>query len=331
VQAALDFGDPVGEYGALREGCGLVDVSWHDQGIVAGTDRQRFLNAYVTCDVKGLASGQGARGFFTSAQGRILADVVVAELGERLWLLLPPGREPALREHLGRFVLADRVELRSAARTAALALVGPRAAAALAGAGAPAPAGEWEVASWPAAGAEASVQRLRPCGEACFLIRVEREAAAAAAERLLAAGARTVGSSALERLRVEAGVPRFGADYDERHFPAETGLEDAVSFTKGCYLGQEVVARIHYRGHVNRRLAGLRFDPEAWAAGPVGPGEPLLASGEEVGTLGSVVASPRLDGPIALAVLALKASAPGTEVTTASGLTATVTALPFVG
>ncbi|MGH9464491.1 MAG: hypothetical protein ACRD0X_02520, partial [Thermoanaerobaculia bacterium] len=143
-ETALDYGDPAGEYGALRDGCGLVDLSWRDRLVVGGADRQRFLNAYLTCDLKELAVGQGAFGFVTSAQGRILADAVVAALADRLLVLLPAARGAAIREHLARFVLADRVELQTAQAPTPLALVGPGADGVLAAAGSPAPAADWQ-------------------------------------------------------------------------------------------------------------------------------------------------------------------------------------------
>jgi folate-binding protein YgfZ len=328
--AVIEYGDAAGEVDALREGCGLIDLAWCDRLIVGGADRQRFLNAYLTCDVKDLAAGGGAYGFFTNAQGRILADAVVAALDDQVLILLPPARGAAIREHLARFLLADRVELRSPMATTALALVGPRADEVLALAGAPVPAAEWAATRWSTSGGEAVVQRLRPWGETAYLIWGAIEEAAAVATRLVACGARPVGSDAFEVLRVESGVPRFGVDYDEGHFPQETGLEHAVSFTKGCYLGQEVVARIHYRGHVNRRLCGVAFDRDPGTVETPRPNEPLLLAGEEVGKLGSVVVSARLGRTIGLAVLRAKAATPGTALATSSGLAGAVAPLPFV-
>ncbi len=329
-EAALDYGDPAGEVATLREACGILDLGWRDRLLLTGADRQRFLNAYLTCEVKGLEPGQGTFGFVTSAQGRILADAVVAALADRLLVLLPPTKEATIREHLARFVLADRVELRSGEATAPIALVGPGADGVLAAAGAPAPAVEWDVAPSPALGAEAAVQRLRPLGETSYLIWVGVEEATTLVSRLVGCGGRPVGTGALEVLRVESGVPRFGLDYDESHFPQETGLEGAVSFTKGCYLGQEVVARIHYRGHVNRRLCGVVFERDTKIVEARGASEPLLFAGEQVGRLGSVVQSARLGRSIGLAVLHAKAAAPGTALATISGAAAAVAALPFV-
>ncbi len=140
---------------------------------------------------------------------------------------------------------------------------------------------------------------------------------------LLAAGAVEVGPEAVEILRVEAGVPRFGAEMDARTMPAEADIvEDAVSFTKGCYIGQETVARLHYKGRPNRRLRGLRL------SGAAAPGASLRLGEKEVGTLGGAVVSPA-HGPIGLAILRREAE-PGTELAVGEdGVTAEVVALPF--
>ncbi len=315
----LDYRDAAAEHEALRHSCGLVDLSWRDRLRLEGPDRQRFLHGYTTCEVRALQPGAGVFGFFTDPQGRILADAVIAALEERLLVLLPAGcGEPILR-HLERFVLADRVEIATAPELVPLALVGPRAAGVLGAAAGPAPDGEWAVTGLRLAGGEVHVQRLRPLGEETLLLWTPQGGAGAAAEALVAAGARPVGMEALEVLRVESGVPRFGVEYDGRHFPQETGLEDGVSYTKGCYLGQEVVARIHYRGHVNRLLCRLVLEPPIPAVG-----EPLSLAGEEVGRVGAVVSSPQRGCTIGLAILHRKAAAPGTRLETAGGATAVV-------
>ncbi len=124
------------EYRALREGCGLADRSWMGRLEILGADRHRFLNAYVTCDVKSLAPGEGAYGFVTTHQGRILSDLVVTALEDRLWLLLPPGQEEAVARHLRKYILADRVEVRPLEDMRPVTLIGPRAAEVLGDAGA---------------------------------------------------------------------------------------------------------------------------------------------------------------------------------------------------
>jgi len=332
------------EYAALRRGCGLADRSsagGPDTMEMLGPDRHRFLNAYVTCEVKGLAAGQGTYGFFTSAQGRILADVAVLALADRFWLELPPGRQEAIAEHLRKYLIADRVEMRPLADVEPLMLAGPGAEGVLAVAAETAPGFELPAEPWAHArgmvsGVEAVVQRTGRMGVPALTLWVPAAQAEMLEERLLAqpggdgGGERVrpvpVGREALEVMRTEAGVPRFGQDFGPQNFPQETGAAEAVSFTKGCYLGQEVVARIHYRGGVQKTLCGLVFDGPAVPA----PGTALLFEGREAGTLGTAVHSLALDRPIGLAILHRRAAAPGSRLQLAGGGDAEVRALPIV-
>ena len=318
------------EYRALREGCALVDRPGVDRLEILGADRLRFLNAYVTCEVKTLAAGQGAYGFLTSPQGRILADLVALAHGDRLWLELPPGTGEEVAKHLRKYILADRVEIRSLDDMLPLRLIGPRTAAVLAGAGAGLPAGEWSHLRTKVHGTEVTLQRSGRLGAEGFTLWVSASIAGPVVADLLAGPEVTpAGAEALEVLRAEAGIPRFGRDFGPENFPQETGAEEAaVSYTKGCYLGQEVVARIHYRGAVQKTLRGLVFDEPAPA-----PGTPLLHDGREAGKATTVVLSPALGRPIGLAILHRRAAEPGTRLETADaegGGGAEVRALPFV-
>ncbi|MGH9362494.1 MAG: YgfZ/GcvT domain-containing protein, partial [Thermoanaerobaculia bacterium] len=245
-------------YAALRQGCALVERVWVGRLELLGPDRQRFLNAYVTCDVKELARGAGAYGFFTNKQGRIQADAVVLALEDRFRLELPQGRAPVVAEQLRKYVLADRVEVMPAKELLPLTLAGPRAEELLAGAGAPAlPAATWSHARAAILGTEVTLVRQGRMGAPAYTLWVSGSVAPALTADLTARGAVPASFADLEAVRVEAGIPRFGADFGPDHFPQETGIEEAVSYTKGCYLGQEVVARIHYRGGVQRQLVGL--------------------------------------------------------------------------
>lgn len=324
IRTVVDFGDPAEEHRSLVEACGLVDLGWLEGAKVSGADRRRFLNGYLTCEVASLEPGQGSYGFLTEAKGRVLADAVVAATGEELRLLLPPNRRETVIAHLRRFVLADRVGLEPTAREEVLGVVGPRAAATLGAAGLPAPEADWSCAELEERAVR--VQRLGHRGLPAYALVVDTGRATEWAQRLIEADAVPAGWTALETLRVEAGKPRFGADFGTENLPQETGLEDAVSYTKGCYLGQEVVARLHYRGRPQRGLAGLEID----ASRPPEPGAELRLEGQEVGTLGSAVASLRWPGRIlGLAVVHRKAGEPGTELEISTGGGATVRPLPW--
>jgi tRNA-modifying protein YgfZ len=314
-------------YEALRGGCALVERSWVGRLEVLGADRQRFLNAYLTCDVKGLAPGGGAYGFLTDKQGRIQADAVVLALEDRLRLEVPQGLAPVVAERLRQYVIADRVEVMPAKELMPLTLAGPGAEAVLAAAGAPSlPDDTWSHARAAVFGTEVTLVRQGRLGVPAFTLWVSSSLAPDLATALAARGAVAAGFADLEAVRVEAGIPRFGADFGPDNFPQETGIEEAVSYTKGCYLGQEVVARIHYRGGVQRQLVGLDFGGDEAPA----RGTALRHDGREAGTVGSALVSPALGRPIGLAIVHKRAAEPDTALEVEGGGSATVAALPFV-
>ena len=328
LAAAARYGDREAEDEALRRACGLVDRLWVEHLELGGEDRARFLNGMVTADVKRLAPGGGLFAFFTNAQGRALAEVRVEAHSDRLLLELPAGCAGPISEHLQRYVVADRVELALRPGLRALALVGPRAEAVAARLGLPLPAPErWShaVADW--RGSELILAREARLGGPAICLRVHETAAHDLARELLdaAAGeaAAPAGFEAAEALRVEAGCSRFGPDFGAERFPQEVGAEEALDFEKGCYLGQEVIARIHYRGRVNHRLCGLRLAGESLPA----PASLVAVDGDEVGRSGTAASSLAL-GAIALAVLHRRAAL-GARVEV-GGAEAEVVDLPFI-
>jgi folate-binding protein YgfZ len=322
-ETVLSYGSVAAEYGALTAGRARLDRSGIDRLEITGADRQRFVNAYVTCDVKTLAPGQGLYGFFTNPQGRILAEATFLALEDRFWVELPPGQGEAVAAHLRKFLIADRVEIAPLAAVP-LALAGPAAEALLGTAAAGLPDGERAHARVSFEGFEITLARTPRLGVPAWTLWVAPDAAPALAERLVAIGAVPVGAEALEIVRAEHGLPRYGRDFGAQNFPQETGIEEAVSYTKGCYLGQEVVARIHYRGGVQKALSGLLFDTLP------APGTALSLDGREVGTVTTAVDSVALGQPIGLAILHKRGAEPGTRLERADGGGAQVRALPFV-
>lgn len=316
----------------LRTGCGLVDRSWIDVLELSGADRERFLNGLVTCEVRDLGEGGGAYGFITVRKGGVLADFALLALPDRVRLELPPGRGEAVAQHLETYLLADRVELHPAPRALPLTLAGTEVRGVLRGlleGGLPATAeARWGHAEARLAGRPARLAHRPLLGVEAWTVWVEEPAAAReVAEALLDTdGVSPVGFGALDTVRIEAGVPWWGRDYDDSNLPQETGLEEALNFTKGCYLGQEVVARVHYRGGVNRLLRGLQFDGDE----PPAEGTGLLLEGRSVGTVGSVALSPALEGPVGLAIVHKRGAEPGTRLELDGGGEAEVAALPFV-
>lgn len=318
------------EVEVLRGGCGLVDRSWIDRLEIAGADRERFLNGMVTCEVRALGEGGGTYGFLTSRKGGVLADFALLELGDRFLLELPPGRAGAAGDHLGLYVLADRVEVRPADELVPLTLAGPKARSVLRAVAGELPAAaeaRWGHGAARIGGRSVRVASRPLLGVESWTVWTAAQDVEPVAEALLAEpGVEPVGFDALDTVRIEAGVPWWGRDYDDTNLPQETGVEEALNFTKGCYLGQEVVARIHYRGGVNRTLRGLQFDGDE----PPAEGTELLFEGRPVGKVGSAALSPALEGPIGLAVLHKRGAEPGTRLEVAGEGEAEVGELPLV-
>jgi folate-binding protein YgfZ len=323
-----------GELAALaRRGAGLFELPHRAIVEVAGDDRVRWLDGMVTNDVKRLRPGperSGCRALVLDRKGGIVADVHVWLRPASLWLEADAAAVPGLLEHLRKLVVADDVRLDALGPgTALLALEGPAAAEVLArAAGRELPLAEDAVAEVAIAGAAAVVAAYGGSGETARRIAVRADAAARVAAELAASG-RALGlvagsAEALEILRIEAGTPRFGAELGAGVLPAEARLEAAIAFDKGCYTGQEIVARVESRGEVRRRLAGLRLEGGAAPA----PGEPIEAAGLRVGEVTSGCVSP-VCGAIGLGFVRRPSDAPGTELRV-GGRPARAAALPFV-
>lgn len=300
--------DPAADLAALREGAALVERGG-DLLELSGPDRLRLLNGLVTAEVKAAAPGTSVGGFFTSGQGRILADFRLLAGAESCWLALPAGTGETIRAHLEKYKVASRVEISRVTDRRLFELRGPRSGevAAL-----PETTGEGVFAS---TGAGASLHLLRALSAELALSEwLRREAAS---------GLRRVSTAAAEIARIEDGELVFGVDFSGENFPQETGRDGAVSYSKGCYLGQEVVARIHYRGGVQRLPRGLRFDGDRMPDA----GAELLYEGRPVGRATSVTHSPRF-GAIGLGLLHQRAAAPGIRLES-GGVGVEVLPLPF--
>jgi aminomethyltransferase len=313
----LDYGDPAGEAHALREGCGLLDRSEIARLEVIGADRQRFLNGLVTVDVPKLRAGTGVYGFVTGPKGQVLAEVVVHCLSDRLWLELPPGREGELRRHLQKYVVADRVEVLSLVEMLPLTLVGPECEAALSRSGVAAPDQPWGNARAELSGTEVELSRHERLGAPAVTVWAASAIAVDLAQWLVAElGAVPVGDAAAEALRVEAGVACWGVDFGEDNLPQEMEIEGAVDYRKGCYLGQEVIARLHYRGQAPRLLRSLVLPPSP----ALRPGLEISFEGRAAGRLTSVTVASRGDRAVGLAVLQRRACEGGTRVELEGGI-----------
>lgn len=321
AEVVASYGEPALEYAWLRDGAALVDLSCRDRLCVLGADRTRFLNGQVTNDVSALAPGDGCYAAVCSAKGRAEGDAFIHRLDEEWLLDTEPGCGDALRARLERYLIADDVELADAGEAyGLLSVLGPRSGEALAAAdlGLELPRDLLSVgrSRHPEFGELFVVHQPRVAGEG-WEIHVGRDRLGALAERLRAgvgaAGGGPVGWEALEIARIEDGFPRFGADFDATTLPLEAGLESrAISGSKGCYVGQEILGRLQKRGSVAKRLWRLRVARMDDGSLP-GPGDKLRHAGREVGWLTSVAVSPRDGAVAALGYVRREAQAPAAQ------------------
>ena len=322
---AVAYAEPAHEYAALRDYAAVVDLAFRARLRVTGADRVDFLQGMLSNDVRRLAAGEGCHALLLTEQGKIVADCVALALDDAILL---DGRARAIAraaEALARYIVADDVELAADDATQAVGLIGPCATGALARLGiTAAPATAYAHAVCETDAGPVRVVRVPRPGDGGFVCLVPRERVAAW-WRACVDDARITpaGFEALEALRIESGVPAYGVDIGPETIALEAPLETAISFGKGCYLGQEVVERVSARGHVNRKLVCLVID----GATPPHVGDAIAAGEKEIGRVTSAAWSWRLARPVALGYVRREHVAPGTrlEIRAASGaLAATV-------
>ncbi len=333
VLAPLHYGDPAGEHEAVRERAGVIDRSERGKIEVTGKDRATFLHGLISNDVKGLAPGQGNESTLLDVHGKVTALLTVHCLSDRLILETDSHLRESLLTTIDRYLFSERAELEDVtAASGILTVAGPSARKTVEQAlGVAVPdLAPWHHVVATVEGTDVRVVRTEETGEEGYDLWVGTAALGRLWERLREAGARPVGREAWNVLRVEAGVVRYGVDVDASTLLLEASLPQSYSMNKGCYMGQEVVARITYRGHVNRKIVGFRF---ADARVPA-LGAPVTVEGKEVGRITSAVLSPALGVALALGFLRREHHAPGTRVDVGAGsadavLPAEVAALPF--
>jgi len=320
MELVAQYGDPHAEHAALGASAGVVDLSARGRLCLLGTDRLKFLNGQVTNNVKDLRPSQGCYAALVSAKGKMHSDLNIFRLTDELLLDFEPGYTDAVAQRLEKFIIADDVQIVDAApHYGLLSVQGPRAVEAIGQLGLTIdlPGKPYEsVTIKDATLGEIYLMNLPRLGSAGFDLFVPTASLGAVADKLVAAvkqiGGRACGWDALEIARVEAGLPRFGADMDETTLPPEAGLEArAISYNKGCYIGQEVIARIRTYGQVAKSLQCLRL-ADNLAALPM-KGDKLFRDGKEVGFVTSVVFSPALKANLALGYVRRECNAVGTE------------------
>jgi aminomethyltransferase len=323
------FGDPAQELEALRSGCGVVDLGWRSKLIATGEDRIRWFNGMVTNNIRDLALNRGAYNFLLNAQGRILGDMYLYNRGDYVLLDTDACQAPGMQEVLEKFIIMDDVELAGADdKLTALGVRGPRSAEVMCAAGTDADGlAPLEVrdAEWQDAGI--SVVRSEDAKHPGYEIWCAPAKVSALWDAMVVAGASPVGTEALEMWRVALGVPRYGQDIRERDLPQETEQFRALNFNKGCYVGQEIVERIHSRGQVHRRFTGFVIEGD-----PPAPGTKLRAGDKDVGEITSVVALPVNGGrTLALGYVRREAAPPGAQLEAEGARVRVTPSLPFEG
>ncbi len=315
------FGDLESEYAAVRRGAGLLDSPHRATIVVTGTDRRDFLNRMLTQELKNLDAGHACRGFWLNRRGRIVADMLLAELGDRLVVDLDVHAAQRAVASLSEFLFAEDVRITDAGDSFHhVAVHGPQAPAVISAATGTPDLPDEGACELLIDGVAVVAARVDQTGEPGFELIMPRPEAEAVWDALLAAGeaigqecrVRPIGWHAFNIARVEAGTPLYNIDFGPDNLPHESGvLKDRVSFTKGCYLGQEIVARTENLGRPKQQLVGLRPVRDLLPAA----GTEVLAEGKPIGVVTSSTLSPMLGrAPIAFAMLRSGHSAPGSVV-----------------
>jgi|HigsolmetaAR202D_1030399.scaffolds.fasta_scaffold05491_5 folate-binding protein YgfZ len=311
-------------YEDLREGVAWIDLTQRGKLKITGEDRVRLLHAMTTNNVAALADGQGLYAFFLTAQGRIIADVNLFRLPDFLLLDLEPEQTAKIHEHLDKYIIADDVTVEDiTADLVTVGLEGPRAEEVLKTLGAPVPAAPWAIASWGNRWV-ATVSATGGPGFSIFLPATERPELL---QQLEQAGVRQASVEAVRTVRLENGKPRYGEDITERHLAQETRQMHAVSFQKGCYLGQEIVERVRSRALLHRSFAHFTLN----TAEVPPPGTEIHSDGQKVGEITSAAYSPALGKVVALGYLRLDFFKPNAPLTAPGDIAVQVRELPAGG
>jgi aminomethyltransferase len=326
-ETPASFGSPAGEFQALLESSGVYDLNWQAKLVLTGEDRIRWLNGMVTNNVRDLAVGRGVYNFLLTAQGRIVADLTAYNRGDYLLVTSDRSQAQAITEMFDRYIIMDDVEVADISdKLAAIGLAGPKAAEALHKAGLDVSRlsqGDLIDVVWRDIGI--TVARGTHPNWETYEVWFAPEHTATVWDAFVATGATPVGSQALEWYRITRGVPRYGIDLTQRDLPQETEQKHALNFTKGCYIGQEIVERIRARAILHRTFTGFAMDGE-----PAPTGTKITAGDRNIGEITSSARIPFPSGErsVALGYLRREFESPGTKVQSGEQ-TATVQSIPF--
>ncbi len=325
--AIADHGDVRGEFQALVSASGIYDLRSRAKISLTGGDRTRWLNGMVTNNIRDLEGGHGVYAFLLNPQGHILGDLYAYNRGESLLVDTDQSQVEKILAVFDKYIIMDDVEVANVTdQRSGVGIAGPKSGETLRAAG-------FEVPDLkPLQFVETTWQDIGVtlvCGDnpqvESFELWLAPDDAEKVSEALLKAGATPVGTAAFDLLRIAAGVPRYGVDIRERDLPQETEQERALNFSKGCYVGQEIVERIRSRGQVRRKFTGFEIEGQLPASG-----SKIQVDGKDVGEITSVASLPLTDGErrVALGYIRREVATPGKRVE-AGAIGATVANLPF--
>lgn len=301
---------------ALLSSSGYVALEDWSVVTLTGADRQSFLHNMCTNEIRKLTTGEGCEAFFTDVKGKIVAHVWVLLREDRITLLAVPDQAELIVSHLDRYIIREDVQFADRSQSEAWTLLAGAQADTVLNDSDAELTKPWQSTTCRLGGVECLLVRFTLPGRTAYLLGTSSERVAELRQQLEAAGAIACGQRAWDTLRVEAGLPLFGTDFDHSNLPQEVARDaEAISFTKGCYLGQETVARIDALGHVNKQVVTLKFaegtNPEI--------GTTLTQQDQQVGVATTVGQSPRSGAPLALAMVRRGANEVGAMLDSPSG------------
>ena len=323
---AAHFGDPQAEFAALRTGSGIYDLGFRTKISLRGGDRVRWLNGMVTNNIRDLAVGHGVYAFLLNPQGRILGDLYAYNRGDSLTVDTDRSQVENILATFDHYIIMDDVEVMDLSeQLTALGIGGPNCEAVLSAAGFAIPEMQplqLQAVTWN--GIDCTLVRGEDAGYVSYEVWLPPDNVRQLWDSLRAAGGAPVGSEALELQRIVSGIPRYGVDIRERDLPQETEQMRALNFSKGCYVGQEIVERIRSRGAVHRKFSGFVMNDGTH----VSPGAKVMAGDKEIGEITSVTSLAGGQPELALGYIRREAGEPGKPVQIGT-TTATVARLPF--